>query len=83
MLELLIAKFLEPTSIFHRTVLRKLLLSTGVVQQWARAIVEQGDNFLHRQHMSFSLGADALWYEARQVVARLDVVRESYGRRQL
>jgi hypothetical protein len=28
--------------------------------------------------MSFSRGADALWRAARQVAARLDVVRESY-----
>jgi len=32
--------------------------------------------------MSFSLGADALSYGARQIAARLDVVRESYNRRE-
>jgi hypothetical protein len=83
MLELLIAKFLEPHSGFYRTASRELVLSSGIVQQRARAIVEQGDNFLHRQRMSFSLGADALSYDARQVAARLDVVRESYDRREL
>ena len=83
MLELLIAKFLEPHSGFYRTASRELVLSSGIVQQRARAIVEQRDNFLHRQRMSFSLGADALWYDARQVAARLDVVRESYDRREL
>ena len=83
MLELLIAKFLEPHSGFYRTASRELVLSSGIVQQRARAIVEQPDNFLHRQRMSFWLGADALWYDARQVAARLDVVRESYDRREL
>ena len=43
---------------------------------------KQRDNFVHRQRMSFSLGADALSYDARQVAARLDVVRESYDRRE-
>ena len=54
-----------------------------MVLRRVRAIVEQRDNFLHRQRMSFSLGADALWYEARQIAARRDVVRESYDRREL
>jgi hypothetical protein len=54
------------------------MLSSRIVLRRVRAIVEQCDNFLHRQRMSFSLGADALLYDARQVAARLDVVRESY-----
>jgi hypothetical protein len=54
-----------------------------MVLRRARAIVEQRDNFLHRQRMSFSLGADALSYDARQVADRLDVVRDSYDRREL
>jgi hypothetical protein len=53
-----------------------------MVLRQARAIVEQRDNFLHRQRMSFSLGADALSYDARQVAARLDIVRESSDRRE-
>jgi hypothetical protein len=53
-----------------------------MVLRRARAIVEQRDNFLHRRRMSFLLGADALSYNAGQVAARLDVVRESYDRRE-
>ena len=38
--------------------------------------------FAHRQRMIFSLGADVLSNAARQVAARLDVVCESYDRRE-
>lgn len=41
-----------------------LVLSSRMVLRRARAIVEQRDNFLHRQRMSFSLGANALSYDA-------------------
>ncbi|PYI83630.1 MAG: hypothetical protein DME54_00350 [Verrucomicrobia bacterium] len=58
------------------------MLSSRIVLRRERAIVEQRDNFLNRQRMSFSLGADALSYDARLVAARLDVVRESYDRQE-
>jgi hypothetical protein len=53
-----------------------------VLRRAARAVVEQRDNFVHRQRMSFSLGADVLSNAARQVAAHLDLVRESYDRRE-
>jgi hypothetical protein len=58
------------------------VFSSRIVLGQALAAVEQRDNFVHRQRMIFVLGADALSFDARQLAARLDVVRESSDRRQ-
>jgi len=56
------------------------MFSTRIVSPLAKATVEQSDNFVRRQHTTFSLEADLLSSAAQKVGARLDVVRESRDR---
>jgi hypothetical protein len=80
-LKLMIAKFLEaPTSGFIELFQTQLMFSTRIVPPLAKATVEQCDNFVRRQHTTFSLEADVLSSAAQQVAARLDVVGESRDR---